>query len=122
MMGNSDILSLVYELKDQLLNSDLYKDMKSKEERMFLDKECARLLSCFQQLKDEYREAKRFEKYGSNVEKVQKRLSEVKYQLDENTLVKEYNEAYKKMKVALKDLERNLFKDIIEDKKEIEIE
>ena len=70
MMGNSDILSLVYELKDQLLNSDLYKDMKSKEERMFLDKECARLLSCFQQLKDEYREAKRFEKYGNLYEEM----------------------------------------------------
>ena len=121
-MSNSDILSLVSELKDQLLSSDLYKEMKSKEERMFLDKECARLLSCFQQLKDEYKEAKRFEKYGSNVEDVQKRLSEIKYQLDENPLVKDYNEAYKRMKMVLKDLERSLFKDIIEEKKEIEIE
>ncbi len=121
-MSNSDILSLTYELKDLLLNSDLYKDMKAKEERMLLDKECARLLSCFQQLKDEYKEAKRFEKYGSDVEGVQKRLSEVKYQLDENKLVKEYNEAYKKMRLALKELEKCLFKDIIEEKKEIEVE
>ena len=121
-MSNSDILALVYELKDKLLNSELYKDMKIKEERLFLDEECARLLSCFQQLKEEYKETKRFEKYGSNVENIQKRLSEVKCQLDENLLVKEYNEAYKKMKLTLKELENCLFQDIIEEKKEIEIE
>ena len=121
-MNNSDILALAYDLKDKIIESDLYKDLKDKEKKMLEDEECSKLLSAFQIAKDEYKEAKRFEKYGSNVEIVQKRISELKYELDENELVKEYNLAYKRMKKKLKEIGKNIFKDIIEEKREIKIE
>jgi len=121
-MNNSEILAKAYDLKDKIIESDLYKDLKEKEHLMFEDEECFKLLSAFQIVKEEYKEAKRFEKYGSNVGDVQKRLSELKYKLDENKLVKDYNLAYKKMNKKLKEIEKNIFKDIIEEKREIKIE
>ena len=121
-MNNSEILVMAYDLKDKIVKSDLYKDLKEKEKLMFEDEECSKLLSAFQIVKEEYKEAKRFEKYGSNVEDVQRRLSDLKYKLDENKLVKDYNSAYKKMNKKLKEIEKIIFKDIIEGKREIKLE
>jgi cell fate (sporulation/competence/biofilm development) regulator YlbF (YheA/YmcA/DUF963 family) len=121
-MNNCDILALSYCLKDELLNSELYKNLKEKEQIMLEDKDCSMLLCAFQQLKNEYNEAKRFEKYGSDIDGVQKRLSELKYKLDENKLVRDYNLAYKEMRKKLKQIEKIVFKDIIKERKEIEIE
>ena len=121
-MNNSEILSLTYDLKDKIIESDLYKELKEKEKKMLEDNECMKLLSAFEQLKEEYEQAKRFEKYGSDVASVQKRLSEIKFKVDENELVKDYNFAYKKLKNKLKEIEKIVFKDIIEKRKEIVIE
>ena len=121
-MNNSEILSLTYDLKDKIIESDLYKELKEKEKKMLEDNECMKLLIAFEQLKEEYEQAKRFEKYGSDVASVQKRLSEIKFKVDENELVKDYNFAYKKLKNKLKEIEKIVFKDIIEKRKEIVIE
>lgn len=121
-MNNSDILSLTFDLRDLLLNSELYKDLKNKEKMMMENEECSTLLYEFQKVQEEYKEAKRFEKYGSNVTYYQKKLSELKYNLDENQLVKNYTLAYKKMSLKLKEIENNIFKDIIKEKAKINIE
>ena len=118
----SDILALAFELKDKVLESDLYKDLKEKEKRMFEDEECSKILYEFQVAKSQYEEEKRFEKYGSNPESTYQKLSEIKYKLDENKCVKEYNLAYKKMKKRLREIEKIVFKDIVSEKKVIEIE
>lgn len=121
-MSNSDILSLTFELREKIVNSEIYKELKKSEKEMLEDKECSLLLSEFEKAKEEYNQAKRFEKYGSNVESASKRLSEIKYIVDQNKFVKEYNKAYKEMKKQLKEIEKIILKDIVKEKKEITIE
>lgn len=121
-MGNSDILSLAFLLREKLINSNLYSDLKEKEKIMLEDEKCFELLNEYQRVQDEYKDAKRFEKYGSNVDQVQKKLSEIKYKVDENTLVKDYSLAYKKMNKKLKEIEKIIFNGIIKEKREILLE
>lgn len=121
-MGNVDILKKVYDLKDKIIVSDIYVELKEKEKKMLDDNECSRLLSLYQEAQSKYNEAKRFENYGGDVERASKELSNIKVKVEENKLVKEYNESYKRMKKELKKIERILFKDIIKERKEIEIE
>ena len=121
-MNNSEILSKVFDLKDQIINSELYVDLKDKEKSMLNDSECFNLLCLYQDTQSNYNEAKRFENYGSNVENIGKELSDIKVKVEENTFVKEYNQSYKKMRNELKRIEKILFKDIVKEKKEIEIE
>ena len=90
-MDCSEILIKVFELKDMIVNSDLYLELKNKENAMLEDEECSKLLYLYQNVQSKYNEAKRFEKYGSNVENIKKELSELKFKLDENNFVKEYN-------------------------------
>jgi len=121
-MENSEIIALTFKLKEEIVNSDLYKNLKEKERRMLEDEECSKLLHTYQVKQNEYNEAKRFEKYGSDVDGVSKELSEIKYKVDENKFVKEYNEAYKKINKELKNIEKIIFKDIVKERKEIVLE
>ncbi len=121
-MNNSDILVLTYELKDKIKESSFYLDLKEKEKSMLEDDECFKLLSEYQKVQEEYNEAKRFEKYGGKVEERLKELSEIKYRVDENELVKAYNLAYKTMVKELKKIEKIVFKDIIEERRKLVIE
>ena len=121
-MGNSEILALTFKLKEEIINSELYKDLKDKEKKMLEDEECSKLLYLYQDAQSKYNEAKRFEKYGSDMEKVSGELSEIKKKVYENKFVKEYNAAFKKMNKELKRIEGIIFKDIIKERKEIEIE
>lgn len=121
-MENSEILVLTFKLRDEIINSKLYKELKEKEKKMMDDEECSRLLYLYQNVQSKYNEAKRFEKYGSDIESVSKELSEIKYKVDENKLVKDYYEIFKKMNKELKNIEKIIFKDILKERKEINIE
>ena len=121
-MNNSEILGLVFELKDSIINSDLYKLLKEKEKNMINDEECFKLLNLYQSVQEEYNNAKRFEKYGGKVEETQKKLSEIKSKVNENALVIEYNAAYKNLLKELDEIQNILFKDIIATKRKIIIE
>ena len=87
-MLDTEILSLTYELKEMIINSKEYKDVKEKEKIM--EEKCVSLLIKYNNLVDEYNNAIRFEKYGSDVNKVQKALHECKIELDTNEYVKDY--------------------------------
>lgn len=121
-MNNSEIIAKTFELREKLLNSEVYKILKEKEKEMVDNEECFKLLSDFQCAKDKYNDAKRFEKYGGNIEESQRELSKIKRQLSENKYVKTYNEAYRKMIEQLRNIEKIIFKDIIKERKEIKIE
>ena len=121
-MENSEILALTFKLRDQIVNSELYKNLKEKEKKMMEDEECSKLLYLYQNIQSKYNEAKRFEKYGSDIELVSKELSEIKYKVDENELVKEYTQTYKNLNKELKNIEKIIFKDILTERKEINIE
>lgn len=118
----NNILELTFELKDIILESEVYKELVNSERKMLEDKDCFSLLNEYDKVKDEYNEAKRFEKYGCDVASVQKKLSEIKYKVDENKFVKDYIRCYKNLKKQLKIIEKILFKDIIGEKKEMYIE
>ena len=119
---NSDILAKTFELKEMLMNSDTYMQLKECEKNMLDDKECFILLNAYQLAQGKYNDAKRFEKYGGKVEEAQKELSELKLKVDENQLVKEYNKSYKEMRKELKKIESIIFKDIVKERKEISLE
>lgn len=121
-MENSEIIAKVFELKEKIIKSYLYKDLKEKEKKMMEDDECSKLLCQYQNIQSKYNEAKRFEKYGSDIVTVSKELSEIKCKVNENKLVKEYNEAFRKMNKQLKNIEKIIFKDITKERKEIELE
>lgn len=122
MKLNSEILAKTFELKEKMISSDTYKELKEKEQKMINDQEAFSLLNLYQSVQDKYNEAKRFEKYGGNVENAQKELMDVKKKVYENEYVKEYNLAYRKMQKELNDIEKILFKDIIKERKVINIE
>lgn len=113
-MFNSEILSRVYELREALLNSSDYKLVKEKERLM--EENCSTLLIKYNNAFNEYNEALRFKDYGSDVESKQKRLNEIKLELDNNEYVKDYKNAYKEMNKILKGIEKDIFKGIIENK------
>ena len=114
-MLDTKILELTYDLKELLVNSYEYKDVKTKEKLM--EENCSELLIKYNYLVNEYNNALRFEKYGSDVTKARKELADFKFILDSNEYVKAYNEAYKKMNKLLSKLESIIFKGIKEDKK-----
>lgn len=89
---------------------------------MIEDEECFRLLMEYQNSQSRYNEAKRFEKYGGDILNAQKKLSDVKFLVDENVLVKEYNQVYKEFVMRIRKIENILFKDIIKEKLVVDIE
>ena len=121
-MNNSEILAKVFQLKDMIVENELYKDLKIKEKEMMDNDECFNLLCLYQNVQSKYNEAKRFENFGCDVNSIAKELSDIKCKVDNNQLVKAYNVSYKKVKQQLKDVESLLFKDIVKEKKEIVIE
>lgn len=113
-MYNTEITSKVYELKQLLINSKEYKEVKEKEKLM--EDNTMELLTKYNYLFNEYNEALRFKDYGSDVNKAQKELNEAKLELDNNKYVKEYKQAYKRMNKLLKEIQNTIFNGIIEDK------
>ena len=110
-MINTEVMSKVFELKEKLVNSDEYKDVKQKEQLM--EDNCSALLMRYNSLFDEYNQALRFEKYGSDVTKIQKELHECKIELDNNEYVKAYRIAYKSMTNILETIQGVIFQGII---------
>ena len=120
-MNNSDIIAKTFELKDKLVNSDLYIDLKKKEQDMLNNEECFKLLNSYQEAQTRYNDAKRFEKYGGDVASASKELSDIKCLVENNELVKAYNESYNNLRKELKRIEKILFKDVLKERKEIDI-
>lgn len=114
-MLDTKIIELTYDLKELLINSEEYKDVKEKEKLM--EENCSDLLIKYNYLVNEYNSAIRFEKYGSDVNKARKELADFKLILDTNEYVKSYNEAYKRMNKLLAKLEAIIFEGIKEDTK-----
>ena len=110
IMFNTEITSKVYQLKEMLLKSNEYLDVKEKERIM--EEKCSDLLIKYNYLFNEYNEALRFVKYGSDVNMAQKKLEECKKELDNNKYVIEYRASYKNMNKKLKEIERIIFEGI----------
>lgn len=116
-MEYQEILNLTYELKDDLKNSNLYKDMINKEKEMIDDHETFILLNKYQIAQNEYNQALRFKDYDDTYKIKQIKLFEIKKTVDVNIYVKEYNLSYNKFIKQLKEIENEVFKDIIIKKK-----
>ena len=110
-MFNTEITAKVYKLKELLINSKEYKDVKEKEKLM--EDNCTTLLIKYNHLFNEYNQALRFKDYGSDVGKIQKELNICKLELDNNEYVKEYKKAYKIMNRLLKEIQNIIFENLI---------
>lgn len=113
-MLNTLVLAKVYELKDLLLESNEYKNVKKKEQLM--EENCQNILIRYNYLFEEYNQALRFEKYGSDVNKIQKELNECKKELDRDEYIKDYRKAYKEIDKLLKSIQNTIFDKLIIDK------
>ncbi|MBE6124219.1 MAG: YlbF family regulator [Erysipelotrichaceae bacterium] len=94
--------------------SEIYQNLKQKEQAMIEDKDTFILLMDYQNKQAEYNDALKYEKYGSDPKKVQKELSNIKYKVDTNQLVKQYNEAYKKMREFLENITKTILEGVTE--------
>lgn len=107
------------ELETALLLNKLIKDnskyieLKKKEKSMLEDEETLKLLMDYQNKQSEYNDAIKYEKYGSNPELKRKELADLKYKVDTNVLVMEYNNAYKEMKNILDQVSNIVFEGVI---------
>lgn len=110
-MYNTEITSKVYKLKELLMDSKQYKEVKEKEKLM--EENCSNLLIRYNYLFNEYNEALRFKDYGSDVESKQKELNQCKIELDNNEYVKEYKKAYNNMNKLLSEIQDVIFDGLI---------
>lgn len=107
------------ELETALLLNKLIKDnskyieLKKKEKSMLEDEETFKLLMDYQNKQSEYNDAIKYEKYGSNPELKRKELADLKYKVDTNVLVMEYNNAYKEMKNILDQVSNIVFEGVL---------
>lgn len=107
------------ELETALLLNKLIKDnskyieLKKKEKSMLEDEETLKLLMDYQNKQSEYNDAIKYEKYGSNPELKRKELADLKYKVDTNVLVMEYNNAYKEMKNILDQVSNIVFEGVL---------
>lgn len=99
---------LAKEINLIIKNSEEYKAAKAAESLMMNDTMTVELLVKYQNKQKEYNDAIRFEAYGSDVSKVQKELADIKYQVDTNKYVMEYNRCYKKVKDILDDVTKRI--------------
>ena len=116
-MQQQDIFALAYELQSEIVNSDLYKEVKEKENKMLGDQATFMLLNKYQTAQEEYNEALRFKDYGGNVKEKQLEMYKIKLEVDANPLVRSYNEAYKRLSDLLDKIEKTIFKGLIDPSK-----
>lgn len=113
-MFNTKITAKVYELKEMLLHSREYEEVKNKERLM--EENCANLLIKYNDLFNKYNDALRFKDYGSDVASAQKSLFNCKKELDNNPYVQDYKNSYRKMNQLLQELQSLIFENIIENR------
>ena len=103
---------LALELNEKIKESKEYKEVKEKEKKMLDDEQTFKLLIKYQKLQEEYNDALRFSDYGSNVESIRKELAAVKYEVDTNPLVVEYNDSYKVLNELFNEITNIVLKEI----------
>jgi len=103
---------LAKEINLIIKNSDEYIAAKEAETLMMNDAETVALLVKYQNKQKEYNDALRFEAYGSDVSKVRKELADIKYQVDTNKYVVEYNKCYKKVQEILDNVTKGILDEI----------
>ena len=83
--------------------------LKEIEQKILSDQECRKLIDVFQQAQDDYNFY--LKSFGENHEytrNAQKRLYEAKLKMDEQLLIKEYNDVLKVINEPLRYIEYNL--------------
>ncbi len=108
-------LEWALKIKDDIKNSSLYQDLKNKEKEMLEDETTFVLLNKYQEKQEEYNQALKYEKYGSNPKKIRKELADLKLEVDRNDFVKKYKESYQKMTSLLKKINETILGGIIDE-------
>ena len=108
------IYELAYKLNEELLKDEIILEVKEKESIMNNNYEFIMLIMSYDALKAEVND---LERYGLDTKEKQKELHELRYKIDTLEVVKNYNEAYSKARIYLKEVANEVFKDISNDLK-----
>lgn len=100
-------------INELIKKNQKYLTLKEREKVMLDDKDTFKLLVDYQKKQDEYNEALKYKDYGSNPGKVQKELADIKYLVDTNELVKNYNLAYKELIELLNQVNETILEGVI---------
>lgn len=114
---NEELFDLIYKLKDSLANDPEVKKLEELEEKMSNSLDVAKLANKKEIASDEYNFAlSHFDEKSNEVIQAQKKLYEVKKELDLHPLVKEYMEQYKIVRNLYKEINDTLFSIINKEK------
>lgn len=107
-----ELLNSLYELKSALENDPRVLRLKELDKLLNENEEVMALAYRKDNANREYEDALRFFKEDSpEVKEKQRLLYEAKYNLDVHPLVKEYNQAYKEVRLLYEEVNKELFKD-----------
>lgn len=107
-----ELLNALYELKASLENDPRVLKLKELDKLLNENEEVMALSYRKDNANREYEDALRFFKENSPIVKEKQRLLyEAKYNLDIHPLVKEYNAAYKEVRLLYEEVNKELFKD-----------
>ncbi|MDD3383484.1 MAG: YlbF family regulator [Bacilli bacterium] len=113
MIEKSDIIEKAYKLREVIKNNQLIKNTKELEKKMLEDEKVIKMIMKFQNAQDDYNNALRFN--DTKIGLYSKKLANIKEELYEFPLVKEYLISYKKSQKYLKDIADELFSNLIEE-------
>ena len=112
------IYELAYKLNEELLKDELIIRVKEKEIIMNNNNEFIKLVMSYDSLKAEKEDLERF---NLDTKDIQKRLYELKYQIDTLEVVKDYRLALKEAKEYLNKIAKEIFDNIDEEIKILEL-
>lgn len=100
------------QLKNAIENDDRIKNLNVVDKKLSCDEEAMRLAYQKDIKALEYEKAlKLFDNNSTEVKNAQKALYETKYKLDNLDIVKQYNKAYKEVRMLYENINKELFSD-----------
>ena len=111
---NKELLTSLTSLKDALENDERVITLNKLEKELNENEEVMKLAYLKDMAALEYDDAlKHFSKDDEVVKEKQKKLYEVKYNLDSHPLVKKYNEVYQKVRLLYEHINEELFGELV---------
>lgn len=104
------LLNAVNNLKDALDNTSEVKHLNELDKKINEDEELGTIFKLFREKEEELnKHLKTHHEFETSSKELKKQLSEIKYQIDINPLVKEYNEAYREVNKLYAKIDKELF-------------
>jgi cell fate (sporulation/competence/biofilm development) regulator YmcA (YheA/YmcA/DUF963 family) len=104
------LLNAVNNLKDALNNTSEVKHLNELDKKINEDEELGKLFKLFREKEEELNNhLKTHNEFEKSTKGLKQELSKIKYQIDINPLVKEYNTAYREVNKLYAKIDKELF-------------